>query len=57
VAPLSGVHWEVKELMSMSDPKHLPDVHHDTELQMAEESEPALQPEHGPGSAPMMDLE
>lgn len=39
------------------DPAHLPDVHHDTELEMAEESVPALLPEHGPSNAPMMDLE
>lgn len=43
--------------VSMPTSDHLPDVHHDTELEMAEESKPALQPEHGPGSAPMMDLE
>lgn len=36
---------------------HLPDVHHDTELEMAEESKPAPQPDHGPSTAPLMDLE
>jgi hypothetical protein len=36
---------------------HLPDVHHDAELEWAEESKPAPQAEHGPGVAPMMDLE
>lgn len=40
-----------------SRPDHVPDVHQDTELQMAEESEPALLPEHGPSNSPMMDLE
>ncbi len=36
---------------------HVPDVHHDTELEMAEESKPAPQPDHGPSTAPLMDLE
>lgn len=50
-----------EEMMRMSNNgqpgDHLPDTHRDTELQMAEESEPAQQPEHGTSSAPMMDLE
>jgi hypothetical protein len=36
---------------------HLPDVHHDAELEWAEESKPAVQSDDGPGLAPMMDLE
>jgi hypothetical protein len=58
VTPPRRVDWRhPTKGVSMSTSDHLPDVHHDTELEMAEESKPALQPEHGPGSAPMMDLE
>lgn len=39
------------------DTDHLPDVHHDAELEWAEESQPGVQADHGPGLAPMMDLE
>ena len=41
----------------MSSTERLPVVHHDTELEMAEESIPAAQPEHGTSTAPMMDVE
>lgn len=49
-------HWKGEEAF-MHPTDHLPDVHHDTELEMAEESKPAVQAEHGPGLAPMMDVE